>query len=194
MIGSDLLDATTLPRLLTRTGLRPGDRVLDVGCGDGSLVDALCAAGYDAIGLDDRAALSPKTVAGTPAASVPAEGRSVSLAIVRGTSAFAESPSSIEPLVGFANIVAAMRPGAAVAIVVPNWSIDDAVVLADRFGLTCEPTSLGEPIGLIGRLLGRRSAAGPSVPLAIVPQSPLSKLELHATARDAAMTPLRRAA
>src|SRR5207248_5988348 len=39
-------------RFLTRAGLQPGARVLDVGAGPGRLVGALTAAGYDARGIE----------------------------------------------------------------------------------------------------------------------------------------------
>jgi SAM-dependent methyltransferase len=38
-------------------------RVLDVGCGDGGLVERLCASGLDAIGVDPRARPHPRLIA-----------------------------------------------------------------------------------------------------------------------------------
>src|SRR5881397_2757972 len=40
--------------------LEPGNRVLDVGCGDGGLVERLAAGGLDAIGADPRAPAHPR--------------------------------------------------------------------------------------------------------------------------------------
>ena len=38
-------------------------RVLDIGCGDGGLVERLCASGLDAIGVDPRAPPHPRLIA-----------------------------------------------------------------------------------------------------------------------------------
>jgi SAM-dependent methyltransferase len=40
--------------------LAPGSRVLDVGCGDGGLVERLAASGFDAIGVDPQAPARPR--------------------------------------------------------------------------------------------------------------------------------------
>jgi SAM-dependent methyltransferase len=42
--------------------LPPRARVLDVGCGDGALVERLAASGFDAIGVDPNAPASPRLV------------------------------------------------------------------------------------------------------------------------------------
>jgi SAM-dependent methyltransferase len=44
--------------------LAPGSRVLDVGCGDGGLVECLAARGFDAIGIDPRAPPHPRLIQG----------------------------------------------------------------------------------------------------------------------------------
>lgn len=46
-------------RLLDRTGLAPGDRVLDIGCGAGETVAYLIRQGYDALGVDNDPGVFP---------------------------------------------------------------------------------------------------------------------------------------
>jgi SAM-dependent methyltransferase len=40
----------------------PGSRVLDVGCGDGGLVERLVASGFDAVGVDPQAPPRPRLI------------------------------------------------------------------------------------------------------------------------------------
>jgi SAM-dependent methyltransferase len=40
----------------------PGSRVLDVGCGDGGLVECLAARGFDAVGVDPQAPSRPRLI------------------------------------------------------------------------------------------------------------------------------------
>ena len=47
---------------LILAALPAGSRVLDVGCGDGGLVDRLAAQGLDAIGVDPRAPAGPRLI------------------------------------------------------------------------------------------------------------------------------------
>ena len=42
----------------------PGSRVLDVGCGDGGLVERLAARGFDAVGVDPHAPRRPRLIQG----------------------------------------------------------------------------------------------------------------------------------
>ena len=43
-----------------RYGTPPGSRVLDIGCGDGGLVDRLTERGFDAFGVDPQAPHHPR--------------------------------------------------------------------------------------------------------------------------------------
>ena len=191
-----VLNSETLPLLLHRTRIQSGDTIVDVGCGDGSLVDALLAGGYDAHGIDDDATETDRVICGSPAAGLPLDGQSAQLAIVRGCDAFAGATlSEPETFVAMANVLAAIAGKGAVAFA--TGEPEAAIAILSRFGIEAELTSLAPPVGLIGRLLGRKPAASASLVIGQLPARPLTKLEYHTIAREAAMesmTAMRRAA
>ena len=197
-----VLDSPALTRLLRVAGVKAGGRILDVGCGDGAVVDALDDLGYEAFGMDERVQDPDGILFDRSAAeSVPVEG--VSLAIIRGTEAFTSGLSDIECHVATANLLAAMRGGGSVAFLAAGgWqqstgeTPDQAAVVAHlaRYGVDAAVVELADSVGLIGRLLGRNAAASGTIVLGTLPKQRLSKLEYHSIAREAAMSPLRRAA
>lgn len=95
-----------LTRRLRRAGLRPGQRVLDFGCGSGLLVQYLREAGCDAVGYDPYS---------------PDHGDPVRLAetydavIAQDVIEHAESPLEV-----LARLDSLARPGALIAIGTPN--------------------------------------------------------------------------
>ena len=188
------LTAETLPLLLRRAGLNPGDRILDVGCGDGSLVTALTESGFDAYGIDDDATPGDRILCGSPASGIPLEAAATKLAIVRGCDAFSGSTTP-ETFVAIANLFAVMQGQGTVAILTD--AADELLGAMQAFDVAAAAETLGSPVGLIGRLFGKRPTSKLSLPIATLPASPLTKLEYHTIARESAMakmTPMRRAA
>ena len=187
-----LLHESTIAALADTFDLVAGDRILDVGCGTGRFVAALVDQGFDAIGLDDDAAETDRTFALSPAAGVPVEPASVRLAVVRGCDAFCDGLARPEAYVAMANVLSSLEAGGTV-VVVSLESDAAASELLNRCGLASTSRTIAKPVGLIGRLLGKR-ANGPVVTAACIGDESLSKLELHAIARDAAMDVMQRAA
>ena len=188
---SDAPTPDLMPLLLAEAGVRTGDRILDVGCGDGSLVDALCGSGYDAYGIDDDAIESKRTIAQPPAAGVGVESASVRLAIVRGGSGLRPGELSFETHVAMANVVAALSGNGVIALFGRDET--ESPLLAD-YGMDVALTPLCIRPGLVGRLLGRKGPEVGAILLGRMPGSPLSKLECHAIARTASQPAIRRAA
>ena len=111
------------------------------------------------------------------------------LALIHPQGDFAAGLFGYEAVVGLANVLASLQGGARVVWLGP----DDAAASFAAFGLSVATVSAAEPVGLIGRLLGRRMD-GPSAVVGTVPQQPLTKLEYHAIARDLVMASMRAAA
>jgi SAM-dependent methyltransferase len=80
-----------------------GSRVLEVGCGDGSLVDHLAANGLDAVGVDPRAPARPRLIR-EPVEQVASIGRFDAVCAV-----MALHHTELEPVL--AAIVRLLRPG-----------------------------------------------------------------------------------
>ena len=186
------LSAETLPLLVALAKVRTGERVLDLGCSDSSLVDALTTAGFDAVGVTECAdAVSDRVVLGSPEAGLPVETDGAQLVIVRGTHAFRPTHLADETYVGLANVLANVSNEATIAF--PNHD-ERMIATLHRFGLKAAKTPLGKPVGLIGRLLGRKPKSLAEMIVATLDGAPRTKLEYHGIAREAVVEQMRRAA
>jgi SAM-dependent methyltransferase len=94
-LGFDAVVLEAVPR---------GSRILDVGCGDGSLVDHLAANGLDAVGVDPNAPDHPRLIRG-PVEHVREIGRFDAICAV-----MALHHADLEPVL--AAIACLLRPGA----------------------------------------------------------------------------------
>ena len=100
-----------LTRRLTEAGLKPGQRVLDYGCGSGSLTHYLRERGYDAVGYD---AFSPQYSDPAPLAE------RYDLVISQDVVEHVDDPIDM-----IARLAALCRPGGLVAIGTPNAAAID---------------------------------------------------------------------
>ena len=202
-------DRTFLTSLLAACGAGRGGRVLDLGCGDGSLVDLLNDLGYDAAGLSDMAEADEDRGIhrGVLANSVPFAAGEADVAIVRDIDAYAEDLDGLETLISSANLLSCLRPLGRVVFlreesVAPMGSGQTARQAElethfERFPCRVQTMSRGEGLGRFfspAFLLGRRPRAGASVVTVQVPKKPVSRLEWHGYAREAAMSGMRAAA
>ncbi|WP_163544313.1 class I SAM-dependent methyltransferase [Occultella kanbiaonis] len=148
-----LYDAVFAPfttALLAAAGLAPGQRVLDVGCGTGTLLEAAVAAGAHPVGVDISASMAAAARRRVPGARVlvadaqdddllaAAQGAPFDRVVSRfGVMFFAD------PCAAFANLRAATAPGARLAFVC--WRADEQ----DLFELGLRPllARLDDPPG-----------------------------------------------
>jgi SAM-dependent methyltransferase len=97
----------------------PGDRVLDVGCGTGALLEAIVAAGGAAVGVDISPAMVEAARARVPDATVLlGDAQTEDLAALGPFSAVVSRFGVMffdDPVGAFANIRSAMQPGARLA-------------------------------------------------------------------------------
>lgn len=142
-----LFDATFAPitaALLAAADLGPGQRVLDVGCGSGTLLEAAVAVGAEAVGVD----VSPTMVEGArrrvPGAHVVlADAQTADLAALAPGAAYDRVVSRFgvmffdDPVEAFARVRGACAPGARLAFACwrshadnPGFSLGQDVLLA----------------------------------------------------------------
>jgi SAM-dependent methyltransferase len=149
----DAIFAPVTATLLAAAGLAAGQRVLDVGCGTGTLLAAVGAAGADAVGVD----VSPVMVAAArrrvPAATVldadaqttdllaAAPGRPFDRVVSRFGVMFFEDPTA-----AFASLRAAAAPGARLAFTCWRTYEENPMM---TLGLDVLAGHLGEPLQLV---------------------------------------------
>ena len=141
--------------LLARTAPGPGDRVLDVGCGTGVLVERAVATGAGAVGVD----ISPAMV-GAAAARVPAATFLVADAQTEDLTAHGPFTTVLsrfgvmffdDPVAAFANVRVAAAPGAALAFACWRGRDENAMftlgtsILYDRLDPPPPPPEPGVP-------------------------------------------------
>lgn len=107
--------------ILTAAGIRPGDRVLDIGCGSGTLMQRAIEAGASAVGVDISDAMVANARARVPQARVLlADAQTADLTAAgpfhRVVSRFGVMFFE-DPVAAFANVRAAAAPGATVSFV-----------------------------------------------------------------------------
>ena len=196
----DLLKACRVPS---------GGRVIDVGCGDGATVGHCVALGRSAAGIDDADVPDNglDLHRGVLANSVPFAAGEADLAIVRGMDAYAGDLSGIESLISTANLLSCLRPLGRAAFlledaVAPAGSAetDRQAEIIEHFAVfpgRCRVTPVSEGFGRFlspSFLLGRRPRRGGQFVIVQIPKQPISRLEWHGYAREAAMAGIRRAA
>lgn len=110
------------------SGLAPGARILDVGCGTGGMVEALAARGFDAIGVDPwaaRSGLDPSRFSVGQAEAIPCGEASVAAACAFDVLEHADDSLAL------AELRRVIEPGGLLFVSVPAhawlWSVRDTL-------------------------------------------------------------------
>lgn len=155
-----IVDASFAPFtevLLAAADLRSARRVLDVGCGSGTMLVAAAKAGVRAVGIDVSPAMVDAARRRVPDVTVvAADAQTADLASLAPGEPFDRVVSRFgvmffdDPVAAFANIRAATAPGARLAFVC--WRADEREmftlgfdVLAERLGHPVDPPVAGVP-------------------------------------------------
>ncbi|MBE7190329.1 class I SAM-dependent methyltransferase [Jatrophihabitans endophyticus] len=154
----DAIFAPVTRAILDAAGLAEGQRVLDVGCGTGTLLEAADSAGAAAVGVDISPAMVAAASARVPAAAVLlGDAQDMPIAAAAPGPPFDRVVSRFgvmffaDPVAAFANLRAAAAPGA--SLVFACWRRHDenpmftlgSDVLAARLDPPPPPPEAGEP-------------------------------------------------
>ncbi|MDN5896342.1 MAG: class I SAM-dependent methyltransferase, partial [Nocardioides sp.] len=126
----DLAFAPFTAAILNAAGLDSAHRVLDIGCGMGTLLEEVTAAGVEAVGFDIAPVMVDAARARVPAATaIQADAQTADLPAMAGGVRFDTVLSRFgvmffdDPVAAFANIRAATGPGA--RLVLASWRADE---------------------------------------------------------------------
>jgi SAM-dependent methyltransferase len=154
----DAVFAPVTGAILEAAAIAAGQRVLDVGCGTGTLLEAGAAAGADVVGVDIAEAMAAAARRRVPEATViVADAQTTDLRAAAPGAPFDRVVSRFgvmffeDPEAAFANLRRAAAPGARLAFACwrdldenPMFSLGSAV-LADRLDPQPEAPAPGEP-------------------------------------------------
>lgn len=193
--------------LLSQMKIRSGSKILDVGCGSGTLTSVCQELGVQAVGydtdadkIDDAQSLHPEILfqAGTLANSIPFSAGEFDLAFVRGIDAYNADLQTIEAYASSANLLSCLKPLGKLVFL-----YDDAIAsisessnerqqeLAEHFSQfpgRCRSTRIAEGLGRFLSplfLIGQRARRGHTLFTVQVPPKPIDRLHWHGFARDA---------
>ncbi len=188
-----------LLRNLLGTSSAPKIKVLDVGCGDGSVVRALRTLGAEAVGIDDvLSAPGEGLTAGSLASNLAYPAHSFDVVLVRGMKVYGQPGPFQGPEVftSTANLLSCLRPAGRLVLFEPlelgGQAAPDAGRLnawrehLARFPGACEVRQFRDGLGfLLGFkwLLGEKRIKATIVSMTIPTQS-ISRLEWHRIVRD----------
>jgi SAM-dependent methyltransferase len=165
MASASTLSAPPLPRrllndLLLHSNVTPGSRILDLGCGDGSLVEYLNSLGFEAQGFRETKTTSEDLtgqepiVSGNAASGYPFPPHRFNLILARDMGCYLKQRSSPELYITTANVLSSLVAGGKLVLldpVKPHGESDAARIewLTDHFSwfpAQCQPRQYSEGI------------------------------------------------